>query len=139
MKIINGIIVIIIITTVSLASCKKLDRFPETSFSDANFWNTETDLIDAANRMYQQLDANWIDNRADDAVNQSGPNSISNGNITVPNTSADWSDRYDEIFTANNILEKAGRAKISGHYQQVLWRSAIFQSLRIFKPGAKVW
>jgi starch-binding outer membrane protein, SusD/RagB family len=113
MKINNVIILITIITTVFLTSCKKLDRFPETSFSDANFWNTETDLIDAANRMYQQLDANWIDNRADDAVNQGGPNSISNGNITVPNTSADWSDRYDEIFTANNILEKAGRAKIS--------------------------
>lgn len=112
MKIINKIIAIIIIAAIFLPSCKKLDRFPETSFSDADFWNTETDLIDAANRMYQQLDANWIDNRADDAVNQGGPNSISNGNITVPNTSGDWSDRYDEIFTANNILEKAGRAKV---------------------------
>jgi hypothetical protein len=96
-----------------MMGCKKLDRFPETEFSDADFWNTETDLMNAANRMYQQLDANWIDNRGDDAVNQGGPNSISNGNITVPNTSADWSDRYDEIFTANNILEKAGRAKVS--------------------------
>jgi hypothetical protein len=113
MKIINKTIIVIIIATAFLGSCKKLDRFPETEFSDADFWNTETDLIDAANRMYQQLDANWIDNRGDDAVNQGGPNSISNGNITVPNTSADWSDRYDEIFTANNILEKAGRAKVS--------------------------
>lgn len=113
MKIINRIITAIIITSVLLVSCEKLDRFPETEFSDADFWNTETDLVDAANRMYQQLDANWIDNRGDDNVNQSGPNSISSGNITVPNTSGDWSDRYDEIFTANNILEKAGRAKIS--------------------------
>jgi len=113
MKIINRIIITIIIGSVFLSSCKKLDRFPETEFSDADFWNTEVDLIDAANRMYQQLDANWIDNRADDAVNQSGPNGISSGNVTVPNTSADWSDRYDEIFTANNILEKAGRAKVS--------------------------
>jgi hypothetical protein len=113
MKIINKTIIVIIIATAFLGSCKKLDRFPETEFSDADFWNTETDLIDAANRMYQQLDANWIDNRGVVAVNQGGPNSISNGNITVPNTSADWSDRYDEIFTANNILEKAGRAKVS--------------------------
>lgn len=113
MKIINKIITAIIITSVFLGSCAKLDRFPETEFSDADFWNTETDLVDAANRLYQQLDASWIDNRGDDNVNQSGPNSISSGNITVPNTSGDWSDRYDEIFTANNILEKAGRAKIS--------------------------
>jgi hypothetical protein len=113
MKIFNRIAIAIITVSLFMMGCKKLDRFPETEFSDADFWNTETDLMNAANRMYQQLDANWIDNRGDDAVNQGGPNSISNGNITVPNTSADWSDRYDEIFTANNILEKAGRAKVS--------------------------
>ena len=113
MKIFNRIAIIIITVSLFMIGCKKLDRFPETEFSDADFWNTETDLMNAANRMYQQLDANWIDNRGDDAVNQGGPNSISNGNITVPNTSGDWSDRYDEIFTANNILEKAGRAKVS--------------------------
>ncbi len=95
-----------------LAGCK-LDRFPETNFSDADFWNTESDLINASNRMYQQLDANWVDNRGDDAVNQGGPNTISNGNRAIPNTSADWNDRYDEIFTANNILEKGGKAQVS--------------------------
>ena len=94
-----------------LTSCE-LDRFPETEFTDADFWNTEADLMNAANRLYQQLDAPWIDNRADDAVNQGGPNLISNGNRTIPNTSGDWNDRYDEIFTANNILEKAPRANI---------------------------
>jgi hypothetical protein len=46
-------------------------------------------------------------------VNQGGPNAISNGSRNVPNVSGDWNDRYDEIFTANNILEKAGRAKVS--------------------------
>ena len=113
MKIVNRIFILIFSAGILAISCKKLDRLPETQFSDADFWNSETDLINAANRLYQQLDANWIDNRADDAVNQGGPNSISNGNISVPNTSGDWSDRYDEIFTANNILEKAGRANVS--------------------------
>lgn len=113
MKIVNRIFILIFSAGILASSCKKLDRLPETQFSDADFWNSETDLINAANRLYQQLDANWIDNRADDAVNQGGPNSISNGNISVPNTSGDWSDRYDEIFTANNILEKAGRANVS--------------------------
>jgi hypothetical protein len=95
------------------SGCKKIDRFPETNFSDGDFWNTETDLINAANRLYQELDGDWIDNRADDAVNTGGPNEISTGNRSAPNTSGDWNDRYDEIFTANNILEKAGKAKVT--------------------------
>lgn len=105
--------IIISIATASVFSGCSIDRTPESEFSDANFWNTETDLVNAANRLYQQLDANWVDNRADDAVNQGGPNDISTGNRTIPNTSPDWNDRYDEIFTANNIIEKAGRAKVA--------------------------
>ena len=96
-----------------IVSCDKLDRFPESELRDSEFWNTENDLINAANRLYQELDAYWIDNRADDAVNQGGPNEISNGNRSIPNQSADWNDRYNEIFTANNILEKGGRAQVS--------------------------
>ena len=95
------------------AGCNKLDRFPETQFSDYDYWNTENDLINATNRMYQQLPGNWIDNRADDNVAQGGPNSISNGTRVVPNTSGDWNDRYNEIFTANNILEKGTKAQVS--------------------------
>jgi len=113
MKIYNRLFIILFTAVVLISGCKKLDRFPESQFSDADFWNTENDLINAANRLYQQLDANWVDNRADDAVNQGGPNNISNGNITIPNTSGDWSDRYDEIFTANNILEKGTKAKVT--------------------------
>ncbi|MGB8193941.1 MAG: RagB/SusD family nutrient uptake outer membrane protein, partial [Chitinophagaceae bacterium] len=113
-----------------ISSCK-VDRFPESEFSDTDFWNTEADLINASNRMYQQLDANWIDNRGDDAVNQGGPNNISNGNRNVPNTSADWNDRYDEIFTANNILEKAGRANIAEAI-----RNRYFAEARFFRAYA---
>lgn len=124
----------IIIATIALLAtgCNKMiDRFPESEFSDADFWNTETDLINAANRLYQQLDANWIDNRADDAVNQGGPNTISNGNRSVPNTAPDWNDRYDEIFTANNILEKAGRAQVSDAI-----RNRYFGEARFFRAYA---
>lgn len=101
-----------VIAITLITSCNKLDRFPETQFSDVDYWNTESDLINAANRMYQQLPGAWIDNRGDDNVAQSGPNSISNGTRTVPNTSGDWNDRYAEIFTANNILEKGGKARV---------------------------
>jgi len=113
MRLIKSLSIYILTAVLLLTGCKKLDRFPETEFRDEEFWNTETDLINAANRMYQQLDAFWVDNRADDAVNQGGPDQISNGNRSIPNTSGEWNDRYDEIFTANNILEKGVRAKVS--------------------------
>lgn len=113
-----------------LGSCDKLDLKPETRFSDANYWNTETDLMNAANRMYQQLQANWLDNRADDNVNQNA-NTISNGSRTVPNTSGDWNSRYDEIFTANNILEKGVNAKLTDAV-----RNRYFGEARFFRAYA---
>lgn len=112
MKNITKSIILLAATVVAISSCGKLDRLPETDITDELFWNTENDLINASNRLYQELDADWIDNRADDNVNTS-PNSVSTGNRSVPNTSGDWSDRYDEIFTANNILEKGMRAQVS--------------------------
>lgn len=112
MKTVKRVSIYILAAALFLGSCK-IDRFPETSFSDTDFWNTEADLVNAANRLYEQLDANWIDNRADDVVNQGGPNSISNGTRIVPNTAGDWTDRYFEIFTANNIIEKAPRAQVT--------------------------
>lgn len=112
MKNITKSIILLAATVVAISSCGKLDRLPETDITDELFWNTENDLINASNRLYQELDGDWIDNRADDNVNTS-PNSVSTGNRSVPNTSGDWSDRYDEIFTANNILEKGMRAQVS--------------------------
>lgn len=131
MKKFNRLFKYILGLAIFFAGCNKLDRFPETEFSDADFWNTETDLINASNRLYQQLDAFWIDNRADDAVNQSGPNSISNGTRMIPGVSGDWSDRYDEIFTANNILEKGGRANVTEAI-----RNRYFAEARFFRAYA---
>lgn len=120
-----------LLAAVLLLPACSINRFPESEFSDADFWNTETDLINAANRMYQQLSADWIDNRGDDAVNQGGPNAISSGNRIIPNTSGDWNDRYREIFTANNILEKAGRAQVSEAI-----RNRYFGEARFFRAYA---
>lgn len=120
----------ILLTGLVLSGCKKIDRFPESEFSDADFWNTETDLINAANRLYQQLDADWIDNRGDDAVNQ-GVNLTSTGNRPVPATSGDWNDRYDEIFTANNILQKGWKAQVTDAV-----RNRYFAEARFFRAYA---
>lgn len=106
------LIAVLLITSLNI-SCKKLDRLPETTFSDADFWNTENDLINASNRMYEQLAGYTIDNRADDNVNQAGLNTVSNGNRSVPGTSDDWRVPYQQIFTANNILAKGGKAQVT--------------------------
>lgn len=119
------------LATALVAGCKKLDRFPETNLSDNDYWNTESDLMNATNRLYQQMDAFWIDNRADDAVNQGGPNQISTGNRTIPNQAGDWNDRYDEIFTANNILEKGVKAQVSDAI-----RNRYFAEARFFRAYA---
>ena len=134
MKRIKQIHIYVLLATLLISSCTKIDRFPETEFSDADFWNTETDLINACNRLYQELDGDWIDNRADDAVNQGGPNEISTGNRSIPNTSADWNDRYDEIFTANNIVEKAPRAKVAdGIKNRYIAEAKFFRAYAYFK------
>jgi len=117
----------IAIAALSFSSCKKIDRLPETEFSDSDFWNTETDLMNAANRLYQTLPGDWIDNRADDAVN-TAPNTVSTGNRSAPNQSGDWNDRYSEIFTANNILEKGGKAKVTDAV-----RNRYFAEARFFR------
>ncbi len=102
----------IVVAIVSLTSCEKLDRVPETNFSDVDFWNTETDLMNAANRLYQQLGGYGPDNRADDNTNQA-INTISTGSRGIPSTDGNWSGPYDMIFTSNNILEKGGKAQVS--------------------------
>lgn len=112
MKHIKYSFILILAVTALISSCGKLDRLPETDITDELYWNTENDLINASNRLYQELDGDWIDNRADDNVTTS-PNAVSTGNRSIPNTSGDWSDRYDEIFTANNILEKGKRAQVT--------------------------
>jgi hypothetical protein len=56
------------------------------------------------------------------------PNGVSTGNRSVPNTSADWNDRYNEIFTSNNILEKGGKAQVTEAI-----RNRYFAEARLFR------
>lgn len=126
-------IITILFVVLLVSSCKKIDRLPETEITDPNFWNTETDLMNAANRMYQQLPGDWIDNRADDAVN-TAPNAVSTGNRGIPNTSNDWNDRYAEIFTANNILEKGLKAQVTDAVKNRYFAEArFFRAYSYFK------
>jgi starch-binding outer membrane protein, SusD/RagB family len=123
-------ILILAITIIMLTGCAKLDRAPETTFADTGYWNTETDLQNAANRLYQQMAGHVIDNRADDNTGQN-IDAISTGNRGIPATDANWSDPYQMIFTANNILEKGGRAAVSDAI-----RNRYFAEARFFRAYA---
>lgn len=107
----NTIIALGLSLTLSLSSClKDLDnKFPETSVNDVNFWKTESHLIMATNYLYTSLpgitennNANWSDDGRG-----TGSNTISDGSRTVPSTSADYSNNYNLIRAATNIVEKA--------------------------------
>lgn len=117
----------IFVASILLACCNKLDILPESELPDDQFWNSEADLTTACNRLYETLQANWLDNRADDNVNQAA-NLTSNGAWTIPNTSDEWNFRYRDIRTANNILEKGGKAKVTD-----IVRNRYFAEARFFR------
>lgn len=103
--------IIVLLAVLGLGGCE-LDRFPESQFTDAAFWNTEADLMNATNRHYQLLGGYALDSRGDDNLNQTA-NNVSNGTRNIPASSGDWSNAYRDIFTANNILEKGLKAQVS--------------------------
>ncbi|SEO62238.1 RagB/SusD family nutrient uptake outer membrane protein [Niastella yeongjuensis] len=117
----------ILAASILLTCCNKLNLRPESEISDNDYWNGEPDLINACNRLYETLQANWLDNRGDDNIG-TGANQTSNGSWTIQNTSDDWSFRYRDIRTANNILEKAGKANVSD-----LVRNRYFAEARFFR------
>ena len=107
----NILLALALTLTFSLFSClKDLDnKFPETSVNDLNFWKTEAHLIMATNYLYNALpditennNANWSDDGR-----STGSNSISDGSRTVPGSSGDYSNNYNLIRAACNIMEKA--------------------------------
>lgn len=112
------IFTILIGSALFLSGCD-LDKLPETQFTDAAFWKSETDIRSACNRMYDELrgftymNNTWHDSRSDELVGTSA-NGVSAGNRDVPATSGnDWNDIFTRLFTANNIIEKAPRATVS--------------------------
>ncbi len=104
----------------TMASCN-LDLTPESTMTDASYWQSETDLRGACNRFYQQLNGDNAlgggfshDYRSDELNNNGSANSTSDGSWTVPSTSGSWTNSYWRIFISNNILEKASRASVTG-------------------------
>lgn len=95
----------------AMTSCE-LDRLPETTLADNTFWQSETDLRGACNKLYVDLPGFSHDTRADDVIGTAA-NSVSSGNWSVPATSSDWTQPYEKIFVCNNIIAKAAQSPLS--------------------------
>lgn len=90
----------------------ELDRLPETTLADNTFWQSETDLRGACNKLYVDLPGFDHDRRADDIIGTSA-NGTSSGNWSLPSTSGDWSNPYNRIGVCNNIIAKGGNAPLT--------------------------
>lgn len=101
---------IFVTSTLLMASCT-LDREPETTLSDTNFWKSETDLRGACNQLYIDLTGFSNDFRSDEIIGTS-QNGISSGNRNVSGTSGDWTNPYNRIGVCNNIIVKAGTSSV---------------------------
>ena len=104
-------IYLLLMATLLVVGCT-LDREPETSLADPNFWKSEKDLRGACNRLYIDLPGFSHDKRSDELV---GPNQdgVSSGNRSVPGTSGDWTDPYKKIAVCNNIITKGETVPVS--------------------------
>ena len=108
-------IFLLLISAMSCFGGCSLDREPETTLSDVNFWRSEADLRGACNRLYIDLPGFLTgtahDFRSEELIGNA-PDPISSGNRTVPETSTDWSGPYDKIGVCNNIIAKGGKAPL---------------------------
>ena len=94
-----------------LMSCE-LDRLPETTLADNTFWQSETDLRGACNKLYVDLPGFDHDRRADDIIGTAA-NGTSSGNWSLPSTAGDWTNPYNKIGICNNIITKGSQAPLS--------------------------
>ncbi len=108
-------IFLLFVSAIFISSCS-LDREPETTLSDRDFWRSEADLRGACNRLYIDLPGfltgRGHDMRSEELVGTT-PDNISSGNRSIPETDADWTDPYNKIGVCNNIIAKGAHIDIA--------------------------
>jgi hypothetical protein len=125
---------------ISMTGCD-LDKYPETTMTDAAYWKSEEDLRGACNRFYQQLNGNNAlgggfahDYRSDELNNNGAANSTSDGSWTVPSTSGSWTDAYWRIYISNNIITKSEKADVSDEVRnQYIAEAKFFRAYYYFE------
>jgi hypothetical protein len=152
MKKIKYIYICSMIGLLAVASCKKnslLDQLPPTVLTDANFWNTTSNLQSYMNNLYQTLPHITgynigifsADNTSDNLVAQV-PDARLAGLYTVAGNSgyADWTNiRNANYFLANYSRVKDTRANINPYVGEAYFFRAMlyFNGLRNY--GALPW
>lgn len=126
-------IVSFFITAALMMSGCTLDREPETTLADNNFWKSETDLRGACNKMYKDLPGFVNDFRSDELRDKS-QNGISSGNRSVSGTSGDWTDPYNRIGVCNNIIIKSENAQVeTGRRNRWVAEACFFRAYNYFE------
>ncbi len=150
---------VLIVALAALTSCTKdfLERVPETSISEAEFWKSTNDLKLYANNFYNNttllphyglgafgtigiygLDA---DQGSDNMINM-GVNGMLNGERTVPATSGDWS--WGIIRNANYFLANYGKVQdswdnVKPYVGEALFFRAMMYATLMKNFGALPW
>ncbi|WP_417444458.1 RagB/SusD family nutrient uptake outer membrane protein [Joostella sp.] len=105
---------IIGVIALTITSCD-VDRLPETAIADPSYWQNENDLKAATNYLYTYLPGlpETSDVWSDDAFGTAS-NNISDGSRITPSSDSYYSDQYNLIRAANNIIEKSTRVIEAG-------------------------
>lgn len=104
---------IVLVALMALMGCSDfLEKEPLVSLSPQNFWNTESDLRLALNKLYKKMNRSYsLDNRTTDTFAGSS-NDISSGNYTPPNKDTSWDECYQWIRISNDFLENYQKANL---------------------------
>ncbi|NLU90485.1 RagB/SusD family nutrient uptake outer membrane protein [Chitinophaga sp. Ak27] len=156
--IINKFILPLAIVTVSFVSCKKdfLNRTPETSISDEDYWKTTNDLRLYTNRFYNQLPsyikqfftlANFSmdDEQGSDNMINRNYSTFLNGEFTLPPSGAGWSSGdWAAIRSVNYFLGKyesvtGDQTAINKYLGEALFFKASYYFDKLRKFGDLPW
>ncbi len=109
----------IVLATIIVSACKKLDLAPANKFTDANFWTTQAKAQSVLNTAYSQMfSANYFfynEAMSDNAYNGRGDNdgvaSIAAGtyDASLGRFKSEWYNHYSAIKTCNIFLENIDR------------------------------
>ena len=121
----NRFLLLLLLSVFVLQSCDSLlDVAPETSFTEANFWKTESHFKGAVNTLYNNLPSKGFDGRSDEQW--SGGNNTSNGSWSLSATSGDYTNPYRRIAEANAMIENAPGSSLSESTKNRFLGEALF-------------
>lgn len=117
-------IVALFIAIVMFGCNDLLDVTPGSELPNDKFWKSESDLIVACNMLYYDLPRWSVDTRSDEFVGKSA-SQISNGSRSLQYNSDNYSEPYEKIYVANNIIEQSKETPIDKNIRE-RWRAEAF-------------